>query len=382
MTFRDLVSILYYCRSMHRAGIDQSPPTVQTDQNPRQTDPLLNHSRPIYRAQPQTTRPPAMRPAQEMVPSSLIPSNSTQPLLTSLVRPMQQFRPHNPNQITLLPRTPQLPNMPPYQMNPKSSSAQRPTANPVFLNQPMNTTTQPQSQPVISQQQTMQPPFISQQTDLTQQLQATHLSQQLQPPQPIHQHSQQINNLHRGFNEQVVESIPDAFQRPNLYSNPEMLNTFQQLPIQPTQHVSINLLGYFFTSDTYHRYPSDAERISHTNVAGLIPYTASASQHPSSSCDSRFKRCTLQQIPATQALLLKSKLPFGLILAPFKQEDSVTEVPIINPEQIVRCRRCRYYPTLPCLIYFVILFFLLSSLIFFFFFTLLILILLLLLLLI
>ncbi|XP_026524465.1 protein transport protein Sec24B isoform X2 [Notechis scutatus] len=51
-------------------------------------------------------------------------------------------------------------------------------------------------------------------------------------------------------------------------------------------------------------------------------------------------RCTLTNIPQTQALLNKAKLPLGLLLHPFRD---LTQLPVITSSTIVRCRTCRTY---------------------------------------
>ncbi|XP_028661756.1 protein transport protein Sec24B isoform X1 [Erpetoichthys calabaricus] len=51
-------------------------------------------------------------------------------------------------------------------------------------------------------------------------------------------------------------------------------------------------------------------------------------------------RCTLSNIPQTQALLNKAKLPLGLLLHPFRD---LTQLPVITSNTIVRCRTCRTY---------------------------------------
>uniref|UniRef100_A0A8C5SH44 SEC24 homolog B, COPII coat complex component n=1 Tax=Laticauda laticaudata TaxID=8630 RepID=A0A8C5SH44_LATLA len=51
-------------------------------------------------------------------------------------------------------------------------------------------------------------------------------------------------------------------------------------------------------------------------------------------------RCTLTNIPQTQALLNKAKLPLGLLLYPFRD---LTQLPVITSSTIVRCRSCRTY---------------------------------------
>jgi len=50
--------------------------------------------------------------------------------------------------------------------------------------------------------------------------------------------------------------------------------------------------------------------------------------------------CTLQAIPSSDALCQKAKLPFGLLLHPYK--DLLT-LPVITTSNIVRCRSCRAY---------------------------------------
>ncbi|XP_069097270.1 protein transport protein Sec24B isoform X4 [Pleurodeles waltl] len=57
-------------------------------------------------------------------------------------------------------------------------------------------------------------------------------------------------------------------------------------------------------------------------------------------CSSHSFRCTLTNIPQTQALLNKAKLPLGLLLHPFRD---LTQLPVITSSTIVRCRSCRTY---------------------------------------
>ncbi|XP_041696595.2 protein transport protein Sec24B isoform X2 [Coregonus clupeaformis] len=51
-------------------------------------------------------------------------------------------------------------------------------------------------------------------------------------------------------------------------------------------------------------------------------------------------RCTLNNIPQTQALLNKARLPLGLLLHPFRD---LAQLPVITSNTIVRCRSCRTY---------------------------------------
>ncbi|KAJ8269361.1 hypothetical protein COCON_G00119680 [Conger conger] len=57
-------------------------------------------------------------------------------------------------------------------------------------------------------------------------------------------------------------------------------------------------------------------------------------------CSTSTFRCTLTNIPQTQALLNKAKLPLGLLLHPFRD---LTQLPVITSNTIVRCRSCRTY---------------------------------------
>ncbi|KAM5170338.1 protein transport protein Sec24A [Mantella aurantiaca] len=57
-------------------------------------------------------------------------------------------------------------------------------------------------------------------------------------------------------------------------------------------------------------------------------------------CSPELFRCTLTNIPQTQALLNKAKLPLGLLLHPFKD---LSQLPVVTSSTIVRCRSCRTY---------------------------------------
>ncbi|KAM5302244.1 protein transport protein Sec24A isoform 3-T3 [Glossophaga mutica] len=57
-------------------------------------------------------------------------------------------------------------------------------------------------------------------------------------------------------------------------------------------------------------------------------------------CNPELFRCTLTNIPQTQALLNKAKLPLGLLLHPFKDP---VQLPVVTSSTIVRCRSCRTY---------------------------------------
>ncbi|KAJ6667958.1 hypothetical protein lerEdw1_016279 [Lerista edwardsae] len=70
-------------------------------------------------------------------------------------------------------------------------------------------------------------------------------------------------------------------------------------------------------------------------------------------CSAELFRCTLTNIPQTQALLNKAKLPLGLLLHPFKDLSMQShhglffplfqQLPVVTSSTIVRCRSCRTY---------------------------------------
>ncbi|GFY70829.1 protein transport protein Sec24B [Trichonephila inaurata madagascariensis] len=57
-------------------------------------------------------------------------------------------------------------------------------------------------------------------------------------------------------------------------------------------------------------------------------------------CSPDVFRCTLTKVPDTSSLLQKSRLPFGILLHPFRDAASLS---VIQCNAIVRCRNCRTY---------------------------------------
>jgi len=60
----------------------------------------------------------------------------------------------------------------------------------------------------------------------------------------------------------------------------------------------------------------------------------------SSCCDRETMRPTLSKVPESSSLLQRARLPFGILLHPFKDDE---DIPIIQDRTIVRCRTCRTY---------------------------------------
>jgi protein transport protein SEC24 len=122
--------------------------------------------------------------------------------------------------------------------------------------------------------------------------------------------------------------------QPQQYGISAIQNTFQNMNIASgAQPIGVNLMAGPPQIDAFD-----------TPVLGSNIISQAVAQHPSSNSPNVYKQCTLNAIPQTPALLDKSKLPFGVILAPYRhllQGDET--VPVIQSPQIIRCRRCRTY---------------------------------------
>ncbi|EJD51221.1 CPII coat sec24 protein [Auricularia subglabra TFB-10046 SS5] len=71
-----------------------------------------------------------------------------------------------------------------------------------------------------------------------------------------------------------------------------------------------------------------------------LPATATISQEPTANADPTYMRSTLGAVPTTGGLLVKTKLPFALVLSPNRSGD---DVPLVTDTVIARCRRCRSF---------------------------------------
>ncbi|KAF9982767.1 COPII subunit [Modicella reniformis] len=75
-----------------------------------------------------------------------------------------------------------------------------------------------------------------------------------------------------------------------------------------------------------------------------LPANSSITDSLHANCDPSYKRSTLNAIPATSQLLQKSRLPFGLVITPYRSvKEGDDPVPVVTDSIIARCRRCRTY---------------------------------------
>ncbi|KAI9102462.1 hypothetical protein DFS34DRAFT_577162 [Phlyctochytrium arcticum] len=119
-------------------------------------------------------------------------------------------------------------------------------------------------------------------------------------------------------------------------SQQDLASTFGNLSLGTNTRgpVAVNLL----------QGPPPIEELDASTPAPWISSDSSVSQSPFSNADPKYKRCTINAIPQTMALMNKCKIPFGLLVTPYRHLHAGEEpVPVINPPQIVRCRRCRTY---------------------------------------
>ncbi|KAM6076571.1 protein transport protein Sec24B isoform 2-T2 [Chlamydotis macqueenii] len=129
-------------------------------------------------------------------------------------------------------------------------------------------------------------------------------------------------------------------------SNPGHPPGFQHYPQQypGVNQLSASLGGL---SLQHSQQPESLRPVNLTQDRNILPVSSVPAPVPNLNSDLRKLncspdsfRCTLTNIPQTQALLNKAKLPLGLLLHPFRD---LTQLPVITSSTIVRCRSCRTY---------------------------------------
>ncbi|XP_077671255.1 protein transport protein Sec24B isoform X2 [Eretmochelys imbricata] len=128
-------------------------------------------------------------------------------------------------------------------------------------------------------------------------------------------------------------------------SNPGHHSGFQQYPQYPGVNQLSSTLGGL--SLQHSQQPESLRPVNLTQDRNILPVSPVLAPVPNLNsdlkklnCSPDSFRCTLTNIPQTQALLNKAKLPLGLLLHPFRD---LTQLPVITSSTIVRCRSCRTY---------------------------------------
>ncbi|XP_040412189.1 protein transport protein Sec24B isoform X3 [Cygnus olor] len=136
---------------------------------------------------------------------------------------------------------------------------------------------------------------------------------------------------------------PNPVQQP---TNPGHHPGFQHYP---QQYPGVNQLSSSLggLSLQHSQQPEGLRPVNLTQDRNILPVSSVPAPVPNLNSDLRKLncspdsfRCTLTNIPQTQALLNKAKLPLGLLLHPFRD---LTQLPVITSSTIVRCRSCRTY---------------------------------------
>ncbi|KAI8076525.1 uncharacterized protein B0P05DRAFT_142240 [Gilbertella persicaria] len=258
--------------------------------------PGMPQQRPLMRPMAQS---PVQTPATRPVMS---PVQQTQELPTS---PSTQHTEHKkkrmyPEQITKAysgdgyQQQPSFANTPvqqPYTAAAATTVAQQPQ----FIS-PMGTPASPYTQPNQYQQSPSQPAYA--QPAYAQPAYAQTAYQQ----DPVNQMTSQFGNMNMGGAPAVTPAVPLLGARPQVAD-----------------------IGY-------------------TGPAIRLPPNISVTDSPFVNCDTSYQASTINAIPATESLLKKSKLPFALVLAPYRSlKEGDEPVPVVKDSVIARCRRCRTY---------------------------------------
>ncbi|KAF9093142.1 COPII subunit [Mortierella sp. AD031] len=130
-------------------------------------------------------------------------------------------------------------------------------------------------------------------------------------------------------------------------------------PLQPNMNQLTNQMGGMNVGSGYGFNNAQGASLSTVALMGVapkvldleapppainLPPNSSITQSPHANCDPSYKRSTLNAIPNDSQLLKKSRLPFGLVITPYRSVKEGDEpVPVVTDAIIARCRRCRTY---------------------------------------
>lgn len=177
---------------------------------------------------------------------------------------------------------------------------QPPMSQPPMNQPPMNQP--PMSQPPMSQPPMSQPPSNQRLNQFP--------PQPNQPPNP---------NM---FNNQPLGNYNHPNSNPNQHANPSL----QIRDLLKEQKTLISPEGWFINEP-------DLDFVRH--IPGRQPPT------PRENCSTEIMRSTLTACPESESLLKSARLPFGLLMQPYRDVSSLSV--ITTHKEIVRCQRCRMY---------------------------------------
>ncbi|XP_058853252.1 protein transport protein Sec24A-like isoform X2 [Acipenser ruthenus] len=357
-------------------GPGQSAPPVSVYQGPGQTNMTRPPSRPLQphqggsariAAPAQSSTPPPVS-SNSFYPGSQIPPHSHWPYGTP--PPMSQPSVGSPaNHVTSAPSQPSgygIQNSPPQgppvplnsSMQPGQSSGYRiqnspPQGPPVPLNSSMQPgqpsgygiQNSPPQGPPAPLNSSVQPVPGAERAHIHNSFDALESGGRnaaQHPPQMGRAVGLPYPSLPPGYQNMAAPPSAPGMQ-PRSQPYPAGAQSFQQAPLGPAQ------LGSALGGMSLHQsQPPEALRainlLQERNLLPQGPVTPPVPCLPQDlqrlNCSPEVFRCTLTNIPQTQSLLNKAKLPLGLLLHPFRD---MSQLPVVTSSTIVRCRSCRTY---------------------------------------
>ncbi|KZT34780.1 hypothetical protein SISSUDRAFT_1065043 [Sistotremastrum suecicum HHB10207 ss-3] len=122
----------------------------------------------------------------------------------------------------------------------------------------------------------------------------------------------------------------------------QLADQFGQMGINPAAGYSQKPFA-LYTTNLLTAAP-DPRELSRPPPEIRLPPNACISNSPFANCDPSYQRSTLNAIPANNSILSKSKLPFALVITPYRSiQEGDDAVPLVTDTVIARCRRCRSY---------------------------------------
>ena len=216
---------------------------------------------------------------------------------------------------------PSLPPPPPSSQRPSQLPSQQLPPQPSFNSYPQNP-------PGVNHVQSQQPGVVNRQQQF----------QQQQPPQQQQQYNQNPSQFN-GY-----PSSPPAHSAQNFPASQNYRDTRTNQPqgqYNGVQQMTQQMAGMSVNSNWNQMWNNRSVNLfTEKNIRNMCPEASSPDEDESACCDKDIMRPTLSKIPESSSLLQKSRLPFGILLHPFKDDD---ELPIIQDRTIVRCRTCRTY---------------------------------------
>lgn len=158
------------------------------------------------------------------------------------------------------------------------------------------------------------------------------------PPQPPP--TMQAAGQPQFFSPAQAQMQPQQAQQ-GYYQDPSQVN---QMADQFSQMGMGGQKGFQLYTANLLTSPPDPRELAIPPPEIRLPPNASVTPSPTANADPSYQRCTINAVPTTSSLLAKSKMPFALVLTPYRTLNEGEEpVPVVTDTVIARCRRCRTY---------------------------------------